>query len=305
MNPCNFARFIRMALVVVGSIGLNAIIVRGQDTSALPSPPHPAHVLVLSLDGTRPDGILKAETPNIQALATRGAVSWQAHTIFPPVTLPAHTSMLTGLTPDQHGVNWNDMQPGCPVMESPTFLTLAEQAGYTTAMVAGKEKFCQFVQSENLDYTFAQRGDSSVADRVIELLDDHFQVIFAHFPNPDYFGHSTGWMSDTYLFEMSATDFQVGRVLEHLNELDLTAQTLVILSADHGGHEFSHGRDIPEDMLIPWIIAGPGVTSGKILSTDIITTDTAATVLWTLGVPLPDNSAGQPVYQAFEPAESE
>ncbi len=204
-------RLYQFTSAMICALLLPIFIVAAQDSS-LPSPPHPSRVLLISLDGTRPDGILKAETPNIQALAARGAVSWQAQTIFPPDTLPSHTSMLTGLTPDQHGVDWNFTWFGCPPIESSTVLTLAEQAGYSTAMVAGKGKFCHFIQSEGLDFTFAQQGDRSVADRVIEVLDEGYEVIFAHFPNPDYFGHSTGCMSDTYLLELSNTDTQDGRV---------------------------------------------------------------------------------------------
>jgi phosphopentomutase len=207
--------------------------------------------------------------------------------------------MLTGLDVDTHGVDYNGILSHCPPLESPTFLTLAAEVGYAAAMVAGKEKFCLYEQRNDLDYTFAREGDRSVADRVIELLDEGYEIIFAHFPNPDYFGHLSGWMSDQYINELSNTDAQVGRVLEHLDELDLTDETLVIVTADHGGHDTVHGSDSPEDMTIPWIIAGPGVITGTELTVDIHTTDTAATVLWTLGLSLPDNAIGRPVIEAF------
>jgi len=261
-------------------------------------PPPPSHILVISLDGARPDALRLAETPNIQALAERGAVDWEARTILPSVTLPAHASMLTGLSVEQHGVDYNSTLLGCPALESPTFLTLAEEAGYPTALVTGKEKFCLYQQTEMLDYTFARKGDRSVADRVLELLEQGMPVIFAHFPNPDYFGHSTGWMSDTYINELNSTDFQVGRVLAKLDELGLSDDTLVILTADHGGHDFEHGSDRSEDILILWIIAGPGVVPGTLLD-DVSVMDTAPTVLWMLGLPLPDDLSGRPVYAAF------
>lgn len=261
-------------------------------------PPRPSHILVISLDGARPDALRLAETPNIQALAERGAVAWEAQTILPSVTLPAHASMLTGLSVEQHGVDYNSTLFGCPTLESPTFLTLAEEAGYQTALVTGKEKFCLYQQTEMLDYTFVREGDRSVADRALELLDQGVPVIFAHFPNPDYFGHSTGWMSDRYINELSSTDFQVGRVLAKLDELGLSDDTLVILTADHGGHDFEHGSDRPEDILIPWIIAGPGVVPGTLLD-GVSVMDTAPTVLWALGLSLPDDLSGRPVYAAF------
>jgi predicted AlkP superfamily pyrophosphatase or phosphodiesterase len=275
-----------------------AICVLGFTVSAQDDPQKPTHVIVISLDGTRPDAILQANTPNLQALAERGAVAWKASTVLPSVTLPAHTSMLTGLSVEQHGVDYNSTQPGCPIIEPPTFLTLAEEAGYKTALVTGKEKFCMYKQTDTLDYTFAQEGDRSVVDRVLELLDDDFTVIFAHFPNPDYFGHSEGWMSETYINELNSTDFQVGRILTKLDELELTDETLMIVTADHGGHDFEHGSNRPEDVHIPWIVAGAGVVSGTMLD-DVSVMDTAPTVLWTLGLLLPEDVTGHPVYQAF------
>jgi arylsulfatase A-like enzyme len=266
-------------------------------------PPQLARVLIISMDGARPDAILQADTPHIQALAQRGAVDWTAQTIFPPATLPAHASMLTGLEVEQHGLSDNDSVYPCPVLETPTFLTLAHNAGYKVAMVAGKQQFCRFHQIETVDYSFAREGDRSVVDQVIKLLTDDYQVIFAHFPNPDYIGHSAGWMSDSYLYEFANTDLQIGRLLVALDDLDLTDTTLVILTADHGGHDDVHGADIPEDMTIPWIIAGPGVAAGTNLSAgEVRIVDTAATVLWALDLPLPGEMAGRVVTEAFSPA---
>lgn len=271
-----------------------------------PSPSvKPAYVLVISLDGTRPDGLLEANTPNLQGLARRGAVDWSASTIFPPVTLPAHTSMLTGLSPEDHGVNWNDRLTRCePVIEFPTFVTLAQEAGYKSAMVVGKAKFCHLWQSEEVEFSFAVEGDRSVADRVIELLEADYQVIFAHFPNPDYFGHNDEWMSEIYINELYSTDFQVGRILSELDTLGIADETLVIVTSDHGGSGTSHGEDIPEDITIPWIIAGPGVLPETLLETDVNVADTAATVLWALGLPIPENSLGRPVTEAFESSQT-
>jgi predicted AlkP superfamily pyrophosphatase or phosphodiesterase len=251
-------------------------------------------VLVISLDGGRPNAILQADTPNIQQLADGGAVDWQAQTILPSATLPGHGSMLTGLSVEQHGLAHNDSIYPCPVLEVPTFLTLAAEAGFRTAMVVGKAQLCQFHQSDAVDYSFAQAGDRSVVDRGLELLAEDYAVIFLHFPNPDYFGHLTGWMSDTYLYELTNTDYQVGRLLEAVD-----TQTLVILTADHGGHEMEHGSDIAEDMTIPFIIAGPGVKAGTTLH-NINVMDTAATVLWAMGIPLPDDLTGRPVIGAFD-----
>jgi len=277
--------------VMIGSVSA--------DEAALPAPqPGITHVLVMSLDGMRPDALVMMGAPNILALAERGAWSFEAQTVLPAVTLPAHTSMLTGLDVADHGILFNDRPLDCAPVEAPTFLLLAQQAGYGAAIVTGKEKFCIFWQSPEIDYTFARGGDRTVSDRVIELLDANVQVIFAHYPNPDYFGHLNGWMSEPYLTNVIWTDSQVGRVLDALDARGLTDETLIILTADHGGHDFGHGADIPEDRNIPWMIAGPGVVPGTELS-GVSVADTAPTVLWALGVPPAQTGLGVVRLDAF------
>ncbi|MBN1966588.1 MAG: alkaline phosphatase family protein, partial [Anaerolineae bacterium] len=259
----------------------------------------PTHVIVISLDGTRPDAIRLAETPHLDSLVARGAVSWTAQTVYPPSTLPSHTSMLTGLDVPEHGRTWNDNLERRPVLEIPTILPLAHDAGFRTALVSGKEIFRQLNQPGVDDYTFVTDGDPGVARRTVELLRDGFQVIVAHFPNPDYIGHLDGWMSESYLYELRNTDANVGVILDEVDALGLTDETLIIITADHGGHGLGHGERIPEDMTIPWIVAGPGVVPGLEIAAPVHTTDTAATVLWALGLPVPPRAAGRPVTAAF------
>ncbi|MBI3241070.1 MAG: alkaline phosphatase family protein, partial [Chloroflexi bacterium] len=111
--------------------------------TATPTPLPPSKVVVISIDGLRPDGLLQANAPNIFALAKRGAYTWKAQTIFPPVTLPSHASMLTGYTPEGHGLTWNDNLPDRGAIAVPTILSIAREAGLRTVMITGKEKFRQ------------------------------------------------------------------------------------------------------------------------------------------------------------------
>ncbi|MBC7809521.1 MAG: alkaline phosphatase family protein, partial [Burkholderiales bacterium] len=154
------------AMVALICIAPNISTVSAQTTFVL------SRVIVISLDGARPDAILQANTPNMHMLAERGTASWTAQTVYPSVTNIGHASMLTGLSVEQHGVNHNDSFvfpcPSLPI-ETPTFLTLAQQAAYSTAIVVGKERLCYFRQLEETDYTFAREGDRSVVDRVLEL----------------------------------------------------------------------------------------------------------------------------------------
>src|SRR4051812_42627825 len=65
------------------------------------------HVVVVSIDGLRPDAIAKFHASTLQRLMAQGRYSLTAQTIKTSLTLPSHTSMLTGVTEDVHGVTWN------------------------------------------------------------------------------------------------------------------------------------------------------------------------------------------------------
>ncbi len=103
-------------------------------------PDRPAHIILVSFDGTRPDTAQTAAMPTLQAMAREGAASWTARSIVPPLTLPAHTSMLTGLGPEEHGVFWNEWIPAFGTLRVPTVLSLATSNGLVTAAFSGKDK---------------------------------------------------------------------------------------------------------------------------------------------------------------------
>jgi arylsulfatase A-like enzyme len=86
--------------------------------------------------------------------------------------------------------------------------------------------------------------------------------------------------------------------LAALDEAGLRQGTL-IRDADHGCHEHVHRSRTREEMTIPWIVTGAGVVSGTTLETAIVTYDTAATALWALNLPLPEDLDGRPVEEAF------
>ena len=71
------------------------------------------------------------------------------------------------------------------------------------------------------------------------------------------------------------------------DEIDRTLNALgdeyvVIFTADHGGHDRSHGTDLPEDMTIPLFFYGAPFEKGKALETASIK-DIAPTVAHLLG----------------------
>ena len=228
------------------------------------------------------------------------------------VTLPSHTSMLTGVPPEKHRVDWNDDQPGrFPAW--PTLFELARQAGYSTAMAAGKSKFHAFQEPGALDWSYVPGvsvvTDASVADTAVAYIALHRpEVLFVHLPGVDTAGHRYGWGSQEQLNAITVADGSIGRVLDALRGQRLMDSTLVIVSSDHGGAGKSHGGVDPRSRFIPWIAAGPGVCANLDLTTaanlSVRTEDTFATAAYALGITPPRPVDGKPVMEIFCPSGS-
>jgi predicted AlkP superfamily pyrophosphatase or phosphodiesterase len=251
------------------------------------------------MDGLRPDAILLAPMPNLMALMQKSAYSMTAQTVFPSVTLVSHSSMLGGLCPAKHGVDWNDYIPERGFAFGTDLFDLAHAAGLRTVMYVGKEKLRQVTEPSSLDtFVYINDRDLIITERLLTDFPSDFGLLFIHFPMPDAMGHVYGWLSPEQLSVIRRADEALGKILSALDARDLRAETLIIISADHGGHDTTHGTNRLEDMTIPWIASGPGIQP-KQLSTQVYTTDTAATAAFLLGLPIPPEWDGVPVYEAF------
>jgi predicted AlkP superfamily pyrophosphatase or phosphodiesterase len=252
-------------------------------------------VLLISVDGLRPDALTPAPAPTMIALACQGAHSLRAQTVTPPVTLPSHASMISGVEPDVHGLVWDDWRPG--TIGAPTIFGAAHAAGLRTVMVVGKDKLEQLATPGTVDvFVLALDGDDDVAASAVEQMAAGFDLMLVHLPMVDLVGHASGWMSADYLKQVAMTDSAVKRILDAA-----PAGTTVIITADHGGKGFGHATEIREDFTIPWMISGPGVRAGQLIADPIVTVDTAATVMQVLRVQPPPAQIGRPVAQAFAP----
>jgi predicted AlkP superfamily pyrophosphatase or phosphodiesterase len=266
------------------------------------------HVIVISVDGLRPDAITSYATPNLRRLMHEGRYSLGAQTITNSRTLPSHTSMLTGVDADVHGVHWNSDKTGTfGYVKVPTIFGLAHNAGFSTAAVFSKTKFHHLAQPATIDRLKSPTGKlallpwpaSRSADYAIEYLRGaQPNLMFVHIAETDFAAHSFGWMSSTYGRAVGEADLAIGRILSAADARYGRGGYTVIVTADHGGHDKTHGTTDVRDMTIPWIVWGAGVQAGEQLS-GIRTMDTAATALWMLGVDAPANWAGKVVSAAF------
>ncbi|HEX3357594.1 MAG TPA: ectonucleotide pyrophosphatase/phosphodiesterase [Tepidisphaeraceae bacterium] len=287
--------------------------------AASPDRPEPQikRVLIISIDGLRPDVLLRAQTPHLHAMMDHGSFTMWARTTAQSITLPSHVSMLTGVTPEVHGILWNSELPlERPVYpNAPTLFELARRAGYTTAIAAGKNKFSVFDKpaarnepaalSWKYITTSDKTDDAEVTRNALEILREHQpEVMFVHLPQCDNVGHSTGWGTPEQLATVSHADDCIGQLETALDELRLSDSTMILVTADHGGAGRTHGPEDPRSRTIPWIVTGPGIRKNFDLTRlgkeyDITTFDTFATACYVLGIPLNRRIDGKPIQQIF------
>jgi predicted AlkP superfamily pyrophosphatase or phosphodiesterase len=278
---------------------------------ALPTTrPDPAidRAMIISIDGLRPDLALRANTPTLHAMLDQGSFTFWAYTTAFAITLPSHTSMLTGVPPTKHLIEWNSDLPLIhPVYPAyPTVFELAHKAGYTTAMAAGKSKFINLDKPGTIDWVFLPPSitteDDVVTAAATQMIAQHHpQVMFVHLPSVDNSGHKFGWATPEQMQAIANADTCVAKILDALKTAGVFDHTLIIVTADHGGAGLSHGPDDPRSRHIPWIAIGPGLKQGfdltRIAELNVHTEDTFATVCAFLGIPVVRHVDGVPVMQ--------
>lgn len=281
--------------------------------AAEPAVPRAKQVFIVSIDQGNADLIDQLDLPTIDRLAAEGAHAAEAFTIVPSVTLPSHASMVTGVGIQKHQVTWNGYEPDRGPVKVPTIFTLAKAQGLTTAMYVAKEKLKQLDQPGSLDAFVrphprddARAVANAFAEQVATLKPN---LCLIHFRDPDSEGHRHGAYSPEKIQALKDCDAALGVILQAITDAGLMDTSVVIVTADHGGHDTrnadgemvgTHGGPQSEDVLIPWIIWGNGVREQATLERTVLQYDTAATALWLLDVPVPDHFWGRPVKEAFE-----
>ncbi len=223
-------------------------------------------VILVSIDGMRPDGVMQCGNPFVAKMMETGAYTLDAKTVLPSVTLPCHMSMFHSVPPTRHGIVTNTYTPMVRPLNG-LFEQIAA-AGGVSAMYYGWEplrdvarpgslKFAGYLNAYAEDATDGKLTDLAL-DRIEKSSPD---FVFLYMVETDEKGgHDNGWMSEAYLGYISAAIDNVKRVWEACGD-----RYTVIVTADHGGHDRSHGSDLPEDVTIPMFFMGSRFTAGKAL----------------------------------------
>ncbi len=271
-------------------------------------------MLLITLDTTRTDhlgcfGGTTAQTPNLDRLAREGTIFTRCTTCS-PLTLPSHSSIMTGLYPYAHGARQNGI--GRLATANLTLAEVLKAAGFTTqATVAafvlnrefgidqGFEVYHDVVPPTTGESPLsAERKGDEVCDDAIGMLSELATggrfFLWVHFYDPHY-PYESKRIQDpfspiAYADEVTFMDAQIGRLMEHLKRLGREADTLVVVVSDHGEglgehDELTHGYLLYEPTVhVPLLMRCPGIIpAGKAVSAQVGTIDIAPTILELMG----------------------
>ena len=253
-------------------------------------------VILISIDGMRPDGLKTCGNPYVKELEELCAYTYTASAMTPSVTLPCHFSMAHSVTPQRHGILTNTYVP--QVRPVTGIFEKIKHAGGVSAMFYGWEplrdialpgtlKFATYLDS----YT-EESSDTVLTDAALETIEKyHPDFAFLYMVETDEKGgHDNGWMSKEYLRRISIAIDNVKRMIEHFGN-----DYSFVIMADHGGHDRSHGSTMPEDMTIPLFFFGPAFEGNTVLE-DLSLLDVAPTIAKLMNIEPDADWEGQAVF---------
>jgi hypothetical protein len=271
------------------------------------------HAVIIGVDGLSPDGVRKADAPNLKQMMAAGAYTLHARGVMPTSSSPNWASMIMGAGPEQHGVTSNDWQTNkfeiAPVAVGPggMFPTIfgvlrAQRPRAEIACFHDWKDFGRLMERDALNVIEHTEGPVKTVERARAYLSRHRpHFLFVHLDHVDHAGHQHGHGTREYYAAVAEADQLIGELLGALRENGMLARTVVLVTSDHGGVAKGHGGATMAELEIPWILSGPGVATGRELRTPVNTYDTAPTVAFILGLKPPASWIGKPVVEAFKP----
>ena len=242
-------------------------------------------VILISIDGMRPDGVIACGHPFFEELKAKSSYTLKGSSMIPPVTLPCHMSMFYGIPPVRHGTLTNTYTP--PVRPVKGIAEQLSAAGKSCAAFHNWESLRHIWQSETMRYTVyvhayeEENSDALLTEQLLSLLHRKApDFLFLHLVETDEKGgHDHGWMTSEYLDQLHNALNCAQQIYQ-----EAKAEYHIIITADHGGHDRTHGENCPEDMTIPMFFYGKYFEQGKELPGSSLL-DLAPTIAWLTGVP--------------------
>jgi len=294
---------------------------------------HKFNVVIVTFDTTRADhiGAYNNEnyTPVLDQLASDSIVFEKA--VAPiAITLPSHSTIMTGKVPFVHGVRDNGLFN--LAQEQTTLAEILKGSGYNTAATIGsfpltsqfginqgfdffndhitqnrEDMFGEFSETKNHLF-FDERKASQVNEVIIPWIEENsaspffvwFHYFDPHHPHEPPAPYNHSFIHDLYKGEIAYSDESLGKVIEQLKRLNVYDNTLIIFTSDHGEGNYEHNESTHSLLIynstlhVPLIVKYPNQKFAKTRIKEWVgLVDIFPTVLNILGIEIPNDIQGQ------------
>lgn len=278
-----------LALVsfLIGFIGCTNAPKQGEN-----SPWKAKHVVMIGIDGWGAYSVSKAKIPNIRLLMDSGAYTLKKRSVLPSSSAVNWASMYMGAGPELHGYcEWGSQVPDLPSRVTnndgifPTIFselrTVAPEAEIGNICEWGGIRYLVDTLALNYDkHVVEVETDSTATARFAVNYIKEKKPTFANivFDALDHYGHVYGHDTPMYYEKLEEIDGYVGEIIQAMKESGIWDESIVIVTADHGGIDKGHGGRTMAEMETAFIICGKGVKKGFKLEDSMMQFDIAPTI---------------------------
>ena len=278
------------------------------------SSPKAEHVFLIGIDGWGAYSVEKGNIPNLRNLMQEGSYTLKKRTVLPSSSAPNWASMYMGVGPELHGYcEWGSQVPDLPpriVNEHNIFPTifsiLREQSPEAKiGNLCEWDGIRYLVDTLTLDYDkhVAEAGTDSTATAryAVEYINKEKPTFFnIVFDALDHVGHAKGHDTEAYYNKLSEIDKYVGDIVNAIKQAGIWNESIIIVTADHGGKGYGHGGRTMLEMETPFIIAGKGIKKNYVIEESMMQFDVASTIAYIFCLKQPQVWIGRSISSVFE-----
>lgn len=271
------------------------------------------HVVLIGLDGWGAYSVNKAEMPNVKKLMAEGSYTLKKRSVLPSSSAVNWASMYMGAGPELHGyTDWGSQTPDLPsrVVDEdgifPTVFGLLRQSEPKAEIGCiyeweGIRYVCDTLALSYEKHVTEKPQNPATMKYAVEYIKRaHPTFVNIVFDEPDHVGHADGHDTPAYYKKLNELDGYIGQIVQAIKEAGMLDETIIIVTADHGGIKKGHGGKTMQEMETAFILSGKGVKQGYEFEESMMQFDCAATIAYIFGLKQPQVWIGRPMIQVFK-----
>lgn len=278
------------------------------------SEPIAEHVILIGLDGWGAYSFDKADMPNVKNMMKEGCYTLKKRSVLPSSSAVNWASMYMGAGPELHGyTEWGTRVPDLPsrvVDEDGIFPTMfgllrRQQPDAVIGNIAewdGIRYVCDTL-ALNLDRVISEKplNQSTTTEACDYIKSAKPTLLNIVYDEPDHAGHVAGHDTPQYYAKLHELDSCVAEIVQATKDAGIYDNSIIIVTADHGGIGKGHGGKTMQEMETPFIILGKGIRKGgNEIPESMMQFDIAPTIAHIFGLETPQVWIGRPVLSIFE-----